>query len=485
MSESGLKQLLQQSGLYLLANLSLKASGLILYVFYLGQLSQDAIGHFGLLDASAKMMMMLGGLGIAQGLIKYMTDVTVAEEQHLLPFTAWIASLCAGIGVFILFIGAAPWLASFLVDDASRTDVIFWMGAYVAFKVIGTVPMTVFRIQERVGWFVLATATELVLLVAGVYYFLVLNKLGLVGIYYAFAGSAGLTALVVVGLLLIQSTRRFEMHLLRQMLTFGLPLIAASLATIILNVGDRYLIKWLMDAKAVALYDLAARIGGTFNLLIVQSFQLAFAIIGLKRLTQQEEGPRFYRRTFRHYVVGAGWAVLGLSLLAFDLIRLIPAQANYEAAQELVFPYTLGFLMYGVYYIVMNILYGSGASRTITGLVLATALLNVVLNLILIPIFGILGAAWATCASYALLAGITHQASKRYLRIQFAWPTLWAVLTIVVLLYALALPSLEWSAMQRLTARVAILLSYPILILSLGLYSRSELVQVLNRIWPK
>ena len=69
-------RLLTQSGLYALGNAAIKAGGLILLLFYLDPalLAQAEYGRLVLIETAANLAVVLAGLGLAQGLLKYGTD---------------------------------------------------------------------------------------------------------------------------------------------------------------------------------------------------------------------------------------------------------------------------------------------------------------------------------------------------------------------------------------------------------------------------
>jgi O-antigen/teichoic acid export membrane protein len=129
-------------------------------------------------------------------------------------------------------------------------------------------------------------------------------------------------------------------------------------------------------------------------------------------------------------------------------------------------------------YIVMAI--GVGRSRrtqfnwVVTG---GAALLNVVLNLALIPSYGMMGAAIATLAAYALMfVGMTLNAQRVY-PVPYQWrrvvTVLGAAATLTVVGKALDLP---------LGAYLAIVVSYPLVLLLLGFYLPGELRVVRRRL---
>jgi O-antigen/teichoic acid export membrane protein len=180
-----------------------------------------------------------------------------------------------------------------------------------------------------------------------------------------------------------------------------------------------------------------------------------------------------HRRAFKHYVAWSGWAVLGLSLLSYDVTR-VAGDPVYLTGDLLVFPISLGFMAFGIHVLVNNVLYAKGRTKVIGVNMAAAALLNVVLNLVLIPWFGAIGAAVATFASYLMLALTAAYFAEREISIRYAWGRFAAVVLVVAVLYAAAVPSAAWAVGPRLAVRAAAILAYLPLLLITRIYTWAE-----------
>jgi O-antigen/teichoic acid export membrane protein len=255
---------------------------------------------------------------------------------------------------------------------------------------------------------------ETTLLIAGVYLALAVFETGLTGVMTAYAVAAGASTVILTGGMMVRMAWRFRPDLAWQLMVFGAPLAAAGIALPILHVGDRYIMEWLSSTEEVAIYGWAARLSGILNMLVVQSFQLAFAVVGIKELGSGEEGLALHRRTFRHFCVWAGWAALGLSLIAYDLTALLSSTEAYLAAAPMVFPLSIGLVLFGLYIIATNVLYAEGQTKLVAVSMFAAAALNIGLNVVLIPALGGMGAAVATLITYAALGLGVLRISERY-----------------------------------------------------------------------
>ena len=473
-------RLVRQGGLYALGNVALKAAGLLLAVIYLNPeyLSQQEFGYYGLLLVTAQLGVFVAGLGLSTGMLKFMTDSGHVGERHRLPFTATVATTVSAAGLLVVLWVVAEPLARLLLDDGGRAVLIRLMAVYIAFKALLTIPMTMLRVQERPGLYAVGTVAEMAILIGAVFYLLVSRGLGLYGLVLAHAVAAGVTATTLLVLMLARVEWRLAVPLLRPLFRFGAPLVMVGLAGWFLSAGDRYLLKWLVDAEAVGLYEWAARLAGLLNLLLIHSFNQAFSVLGLKALGQDTPDTSIHRTTFRHFVMWAGWAAVGLSLLSYDLTRLLPADAAYLHADDLVLFLALGFVASGVYHVVVNLIYGSGRTQDISINVLGAALLNVILNLALIPLFGVMGAAVATFVSYLALAIGAALYARRGITVRFPWRLLGIVIVLVGGLYALGIPTADWSTVARLALRFGLILAYPAILMAARLLTIDDLLRI-------
>ena len=481
------RRLLKQSSLYAVASLLMKAAGFLLALLYLdpAYLSQAAYGVWGTLDAASKVAVPLLGLGLTTGLLKFWAEPGMEGDRDALGVTALAATAAlAAVGAAGVWVGAPQIAAAVLGDEAppGAARLVRLVGLLVAFRTVYGVPSALLRIRERPGVFAAAVGGEMVALVAGTYYLLVVRDAGLVGVVLAQTAAAGLSAAVLVGGVFWTGRARLRPDVLGRLVRFGLPLAAAGVAGLLLNLGDRFLLLRITDADTTAVYDWSGRVGSLLYLLVVSSFNAAFSVLGVKSLRGDATATALHQAVFRHFVVGTGWLALGLSLVAYDLTRVVSPNPAYLEAETLVAPIAAGYLLYGVYFLMVNVLFVADHTRAVAAnLVLATAL-NVGLNVVLIPPLGPMGAALATVASYAVLVALTARSVAREAATRFDWGVLARVLVVGGALYAVGHLSVDWSTAARVAWRAAAVLAYAPLAVAAGLYSPREVREAVGRL---
>ena len=478
MKTSLLFRLVKQSGFYALGNVAIKVSGLLLAPFLLDPtyLSLSEYGQLGVILILAQIAIQVGGLGLGTGLLRYVGKEELEKSNYAPVFTAFITSVFSSLLIYLLLTLTSEGISQMLLGDNTRAELIRYLGFYIGFKIIGAIPMMVIRIQERAGVYAATVIFEMIVLFGGIYYLLVVMQTGLWGIILAYSCASAVSVLIAAFVVLIGIRWRFDIKLVNALLRYGAPLVVVGLAGIILNAGDRFILQGLTTDEDVGMYEWAARMSGVLNLFVVQSFQLAFTVVGLKALSDGNTG--FHKRIFKHYVVWAGWAALGVAILSYELtlfLNGLGASEHYLKSTQLVFPLVMGTLIYGIFIVVNNVLYSVQKTNLISRNVIYSALINVGLNFMLIPEFGALGAAISTLLSYSVLLLLTWSVANREKRIKYSWTLLVKVLVLVSFLYFWGLWVIQPQSMSSSVIRLLILLSYPLGVFLLGIYRTDEI----------
>jgi len=217
----------------------------------------------------------------------------------------------------------------------------------------------------------------------------------------------------VYGILIVRGSLagRFSGPKLRQMLAYGLPLVPAALAAWALALIDRIILSRLGSLAQVGQYAIANRLA---SLLIVAltAFLLALTPFLLSTYSEDPAQERAARaRTLTYLTFILSLAGLVLTLFAKEIVEVVAP--SFGDAYKAVGPLMLGSIGYGI----VSLLTTGIAIARKTGiqalLAVIAAGINIGLNFVLIPPFGIVGAALATTVGYAFLAFSYYWASQR------------------------------------------------------------------------
>lgn len=196
---------------------------------------------------------------------------------------------------------------------------------------------------------------------------------------------------------------RFDSRVARQLLYDAWPFIFIGIFMTVYSYIDQIMLKHLIDSAAVGVYDAALRIAQVWLFVpAIVASALFPAIVHAKQTSVHEYRTRLLTLV-SIFVVAAVCIALPLSLLAAPIIHLIYGGAF--TGSIIVFAIYIWVSVWAVIDIVArHFLIVENMRKTIFWITIGTAVLNTVLNLILIPALGPAGAAWSTFISYALFA---------------------------------------------------------------------------------
>jgi O-antigen/teichoic acid export membrane protein len=458
-----MKRLARHSAVYGLGGIVSRVLAVFLLPLYTRFLDTDDLGAVGLIVALSAVLVTILRLGISSAFFRFYFDSPEPAQRRLVVRTSfWFTMASATLGLAAGVLLAEPIADLLGLDDANLVRAGFvGIWAQMNYEQL----TSLFRAEERSTAFVLASLANIAVTIGATILLVVVWEQGALGVI---VGNFTGTLAVYLALLAVHREQlglQFSRPLLREMNRFGVPLVPAALALIAVNFSDRFFLVHLASLDEVGLYEIGVRIASAMVLLLT-AFRMAWPAFAYS-IEDDAEAKRTYAFVLTYLVVVASWLALALGLLAPWLVRLLTQPEFYEG-ESVVAPLAFGGVAYAAY-IVMAIGVGR-AKRTqfnwvITGF---AAVVNVALNLILIPPYGIMGAAVATVASYVVMfLGMTWYAQR-----VFPTPYQWRrVLTAVAAALALLLAG---RALGGLAVALALSLAYPLALLLLGFFLPEE-----------
>jgi O-antigen/teichoic acid export membrane protein len=217
--------------------------------------------------------------------------------------------------------------------------------------------------------------------------------------------------------------RRADRRDIRAFHRFGLPLTLGLTLDNVTLYSDRLVLGWLADTQAVGLYAVGYDIADKALKSIMQSVGAA-ALPTAVRLLEQEGEEAARRQLERNAVILVSLglpATVGLSLVAPEIAALVGPEFR-EAVAALIPPIAAGtFLACLRSNYLDHAFHLSKRALPLTLVTAGTAVLNLVLNLILVPRLGVMGAAYATLGSFLFGALAGYAAGRRLFRLPLPW----------------------------------------------------------------
>lgn len=362
---------------------------------YTHVLTQGQYGIVDLLVQTANLLIPLVSLGINEAILRFGAD---DENDPKAVFSTGFVTLFIGFGGFVLLY---PLVRYFF--EAQLGNYTLWIYGFVLCSMLHYLCA---RFTKAIGHVRLYAASGILgtaLTLGFNLLFLLVLDLGIIGYLLSIILSdIGTILFLTVSAKLYRYLRftAIKKPIWHSMVNYSVPLIPTTVLWWITDVSDRYLVKAIVGADATGLYAVSYKIP-TIMILLCGIFMDAWqlSVLGEKSKLEQQ---RFFSKVFSMYQSVMFLAASGLIVFAKVITKILVSDAFYESWKYIpvliiatVFSCLVTFL--GSIYVVEK------RSKSTLWTTMLGAGANVVGNILLIPIWGVQGAAISTAFSYALV----------------------------------------------------------------------------------
>lgn len=467
-----IQKLLTHSLVYGLGNSANRIVGFLLLPLYSRYLSPEDYGVLALVGMFGEVLFILTSLGQSSAIFRtYFQHDDPQARETVITTSLWIIlTLSFPIGLLAL-ICAQP--LSQLVTGSPDYVVWIMLGAgAVLFRTLQRMPLAILRAREESRRYAtnsfIRTVFGLVLAIV----FVVGLQFGGRGVLLSQLLVEALMCAYLLPLTLKGLTLRYSNADARHMLGYGLYLIPTALGSFVLQLSDRYFLKHYSTLSAVGIYALGNRLGEMLSF-PMHAFELAWPqfLFGNQK---NPDAPVLYARVFTYLLTVLGFLWLTISLLAQEIVTLMVHPNFYEAHR--VVPWIAGaFLAQSLNY-AGNV--GINLQRKVKyrpAILLTTAALNLALNFLLIPTYGMIGAAIATFSSYAFQSLFRVLVSHWLYPVPYEYARLARLAVIIASLYSAGV-WIAWNSIWTAFAgKVGLVLLFPICLYVSRFFENGEL----------
>src|SRR3954469_19628349 len=407
-------------------------------------------------------------LGIIEAVLRFYYQSDEVPDQVVK--TAFASLLwTTTIGMLITLPLAEP-LSRLLLDhsDASLMRIaICGLWVFTMFEFL----TALFRLDERAKAYFAFTVANVLVTIPVTVWLVVGEDKGASGLLI---GQYATGAIFLAGLVIAQRHRLAlvpNFPLWRRMLRWGLPTMPAELSLYSLNFIDRVLIVRLVGLGDAGLYSLSVKFAQAVNVL-VKGFQLAWPPLAYS-IRDDDEARRAYAVIVTWFTAACTFVVTGMWLFSRWIVRALAAPEFYGSFKAIGLIAT-GATLYALYMVLVVILGRTGRTEFNFPAVIGATIVNVALNLALVPPLGIVGAGLALVASYIVVLILMYVFTQRLFPVPYEWSRLARVVLASAALVGLGELVMPPSGPAGLAGRIVLWAGYPVLLLLTGFFSAEE-----------
>ncbi|KAF0150789.1 MAG: polysaccharide biosynthesis protein [Ignavibacteria bacterium] len=473
-----LKTSIQQSFIYSLGSVAAKAVGVILLPLYLHNLSVAAFGVWDLLDTTIQILTEIVILGQASAIIFLNNTQEYKEKKSSTLYTLTVFVLLLGSLLVLITEAAAFYFPSLLSGSLVRIEYIRLSAYIILLRVMSNLFFAKVRAEEEAKFYTAISVVRVFLITAFSVYFIAIRQLEILGGLYGFL----FTEVIITGILTIkvipQMKPKFNREILSKAVKFGFPLVFSSLGFMLLNLSDRYIIKILLGAADVGIYGLGYRVAGVLNMFLILPFSLSLMPLAYKYFGKHDD-KRFYSKLMTYSTFMFVWGFVFISLFSPEIVRLVAGKGNYDSAFLVVPIILLSYVFSGMRLTVQLGMLLTNNTKYIAWITLSAALLNIVLNFLFIPMFGIIAAAVNTLISFVLFYCVSQFISDKHFKIPYENGKL-VLMIIVGSVLSCSVYVITEIGIVGILFKLFLTAIFPVVLFAFKFYEKAELEILLN-----
>lgn len=409
------KKLVSNTLIFAIGTFSSKLLVFLLMPLYTRVLSDAQYGVVDLLMQTGNLLLPLVSLGINNAIIRFGLDKECDDRD---VFTGGLTTLGTGYVIFLLAFPLLRWALGF-AGSAEITNNIGLIYLFVLMSTTRSLFASFVRSQERTRLFALDGVLSTAYTIGFNVLFLVVFKWGITGYMMAVvcADAMSCVFLFITGKLhRFINFKRLRWSNLSPMLRYAIPMIPTTIFWWITNVSDRFIVTAMLGEGANGLYAASYKIP-TVLTLVSGIFIDAWQMSAISEARSAERAS-FFTKVFKSYQAMIFFAASGLILFTKFITYFMVSPAFYPSWQY------VPFLIMATGFSCMVSFSGSvymveKKSVLILITTMTGAVINVILNLFLIPHYGVNGAAFATFVSYAAVFALRAVNTRRYIPVNW------------------------------------------------------------------
>jgi O-antigen/teichoic acid export membrane protein len=368
--------------------------------------------EFGTADLAvqaANLLYPVVSIGIANAILRFGLD---SNENKKDVFSTGIFTILAG---FIIFLLSAPLLVR--IEYISQN--MFMIYLYVFFATLHAVCSNFLRANEQIRLYAVDGIFCTALMAAFTVLFLAVFKMGVTGYLLATIVSNAISILflfVTAKLHKYIHIKELNRKTFIAMLKYSIPLIPSMVFWWITSVSDRFFVTHFIGSAANGLYAAANKVP---QIIVILSniFSDAWLIAAVSEDSISGR-DHFFSKVFKSYQAIVFITASGLIMCAQLITRILVSDAFYASWQYM--PVLVIATVFSCFVTFLQSVYFVEKKSLLTLItILIGALVNIVLNIFLIPVYGINGAALSTFISYFIVFVLRALNTKKYIQINF------------------------------------------------------------------
>ena len=457
------KSLIKNSFLFAIGSIGSKAISFFMLPLYTRMLTTSDYGQLDVLQTTISLLIPLITFQAVEAVFRYSVDMRENKSASSVLMNGILLCLFGMLISLLLF----PVFAR--IEPFSTYLLFFYLILF--FSMMNGVLKQFVRGLGKIKIFVVSDLAYTASFVTFNIIFLVYLKMGLKGYFLSMV----LAHLITTFILLVFGSvfkylnfKSFDKSFMKTMLIYSIPLIPNGLMWWVMNVSDRYILTYFLGFDATGIYSVSYKFPSLITLMN-SIFFMAWQLSAMQEYGK-EGYDNFYKNIFGVLSSFLLLITAVVLLILKPLMSVFVADAFYESWKY------VPLLLVGTVFQAFSSFFGTNytASKKTKGAFTTSvygAIVNIGINLLLIPIWGIQAAAFSTMLAYLTMWLLRLFDTKKFVKIKIDWKSL---------IFSIVLIGIQILGLYTITNTITFFIVETILILAMLFIQRKYIKQVYN-----
>lgn len=416
------KSLSKSVAWYGMGNLFIRSVSFILLPFYSNLISTSEFGNYALLISVYAIISVLYQFGMHGSLNKFYIEERSEKKKKLIFSSMLNFIILIGIIVTVILCFSAREITEMIFDSPDYSSLLILVFISLLIETLCFYILLLLKTKELSKQAVIYAGTGAILNLTFNIIFVFVYKLSVAGIILAQLLSSAMLFLIMLKAIRNDYILKLDPVVLKFLLKFAYPLLIAGFLSAAVDVADRFILNYFLGTSEVGIYSLAYRIAMVMNVFVI-SFRTAWNPYSLN-LFYSSEYKSTFGSTLSKLVAISCIILLTLSLFSrylfeINLFGITLFNPVYKPGIIILPLVIIGYIFSGIssFYSVYPNISNKSYHFLISDLIAFIS--NIIVNIILIPKYGIIGAAFATAIGFLFGAMYLFFISRNQIKIDY------------------------------------------------------------------
>ena len=451
---STVKKLASDTAVYGVSSILARLINFLFGFLIIRYISQAEFGTFTNFYAYAGFILVALTHGMETAYFRFANKEDSKEKAFSTAFYSTLLAVCFFIAIGYLFLNA---IALYVKEPTVYVQFFIWM---MAFDVLAAIPFASLRKQGKpIAFAVLKVLNICFFILLNVFFFILKPILELKGLYpgwntivlpnVSYIFIANIIASMLTFLLLLRQLNQLrfsiDFSLYKNMFWYAMPIMLVGFAGMINEVLDRIIMTRLLPYDDITNKEQLGIYGFNYKFamlvsMFLQAYRFAAEPLFFKN-ADKSDNKQMLANTMKYYTICV--CVIFLSIVLFlPLIQALfiwysPNSSAYFVGADIIPVLLMANIFLGIYFNIST--WYKIMDKTHIGAIIALvgAVITIIGNVIMVPLIGYHGAAWATLICYVSMVIIAYAAEQKYYPISYDYKRIIFYLCFAVVLYAI------------------------------------------------